>query len=50
MKKEKMIGCVALAALGVFISYTKPDAGGILFGHLLSIGSAYVFGRLQNSK
>lgn len=47
MKKEKMIGCVVLVILGVFVSYTKPDVGGIAFGHILAIGGAYIFGRLQ---
>lgn len=50
MKKEKMIFCAVLVALGIFVSYTKPDTGGIAFGHLLAIGGAYFFGVLQKSK
>lgn len=50
MKRNKMIGCVALVILGVFVSYTKPDVGGIAFGHLLSVTAAYLFGRLQKSE
>lgn len=45
-----MIGCTILVALGIFVSYTKPDAGGIAFGHLLAIGGAYLFGIIQKSK
>lgn len=50
MKKEKMIFAVALVALGIFVSYTSPSNVAIAFGHLLSVGSAYVFGLLQKSK
>jgi len=50
MKKEKMIFAAVLVALGVFVSYTQPSNVAIAFGHLLSVGSAYVFGRLHASK
>lgn len=49
MKRGKMIFAAAMVVLGVFVSYTKPDWAGIAFGHLLGIGGAYIFGRLQKS-
>lgn len=43
MKKGKLIFTAGLVVLGVFVSYHKPDAGGIAFGHLLAIGGTYFF-------